>query len=68
MKNIFKDRLKELRLENNLSQTKLANLTGLTQAAIAKWENGTRTPSMECIIILAKYFQISSDYLLGLED
>ena len=68
MKNIFKDRLKELRVENNLSQAKLASLTYLSQAAIAKWEKGTRTPSMEYIVILAKYFQVSSDYLLGLED
>ncbi|MBQ7880300.1 MAG: helix-turn-helix transcriptional regulator [Clostridia bacterium] len=68
MENKFKDRLKGLRIENNLTQEKLSAETHISQAAIAKWENGVRTPSMECLIILVKYFKVSADYLLGLED
>lgn len=68
MENIFKDRLKELRIENNLSQTEMAKQSGLSQAAIAKWETGDRTPNMYCIITLAKFFKIDSDYLLGIRD
>lgn len=66
--NIFKTRLKDLREENNLTQIKLSQETGISQAGIAKWEKGTRTPSMECLIILAKYFCVSIDYLVGLVD
>lgn len=67
-KNLFKTRLKELREENNLTQTKLSIETGISQTGIAKWEKGSRTPSMECLIILAKYFCVSIDYLVGLVD
>lgn len=66
--NDFIERLKELRIEHGLTQTQLAKETGISQAGIAKWETGDRTPSMECIIILAKYFGCTTDYLLGLED
>ena len=68
MENLFKSRLKELREENNLTQEKLSEATGISQAGIAKWETGNRTPSMECLIILAKYFCVSIDYLVGLEN
>lgn len=68
MENKFKDILKQLRSENNLTQEKLSAETQISQAAIAKWEKGTRTPSMECIIILTKYFNVTAGYLLGLED
>lgn len=64
----FYERLKELREEKNLSQTELAKLTGLSQSAITKWENKLREPSMEGIIILAKFFDVSADYLLGISD
>ena len=64
----FCERLKELRLELNLTQTELSKQTGISQAGIAKWETGDRTPNLECLIILAKYFKCSIDYLVGLID
>ena len=64
----FPERLKELRKDKKLSQNALSKRIGISQAAIAKWEKGTRTPSMECIIILTKYFNVTAGYLLGLED
>ena len=66
--NNFKKKLVELRTERGWTQIQLAKETGISQAGIAKWETGDRTPSMECIIILAKYFNCTTDYLLGLED
>ncbi len=66
--NKFSERLKEIRIEKGLSQTALSAKIGISQAAIAKWETGDRTPSMDCLIILAKFFQISIDYLVGIED
>lgn len=64
----FKERLKELRLEKGLTQIELAKKTKIGQAGIAKWETGDRTPNMEYLIVLAKFFGCSADYLLGLED
>ena len=64
----FKVRLKELRIEKNLSQMQLALETGLSQSAIAKWELGKTEPTASAIICLAKFFNETTDYILGLED
>lgn len=66
--NKFSERLKELRIENKLSQRDLANATGFSQPAIARWENSLQVPNIDVAIIFAKYFKITTDYLLGLED
>lgn len=68
MKTNFGERLKELRLAKNLTQTALANETGISQSAINKWELGQRKITEDYIIILCDYFKVSSDYLLGLVD
>lgn len=70
MKNdyLFTERLKELRNEKELSQDDLAKQTGISRSAISAWENGSRVPAATAIITLAKFFGVSSDYLLGLED
>ena len=63
----FYTRLKELRIENNLSQQKLANEIGVTQKAIDFWEKNINEPKASYIIKLAKYFNVTTDYLLGIE-
>ena len=65
---VFKERLKELRTSRNLSQMQLSLQTKLSQSAIAKWELGKTEPTASAIITLAKFFNETSDYLLGLED
>ena len=64
----FAERLKELRLEKGITQDKLAQETGLSQAALANWENGKRSPTAAAVITLAKYFNVTTDYLLGVTD
>ncbi|MDE6504395.1 MAG: helix-turn-helix domain-containing protein [Clostridia bacterium] len=66
--NYFTERLKELRIEKGLSLVQLAKETGISKSAISFWENGDRIPTALNIITLAKYFEVSADYLLGLED
>lgn len=66
--NKFAERLKELRLEKGLSQAQLSKATGISQVAITYWENQQRVPNANAIIILARYFGVSTDYLLGEED
>lgn len=70
MKLKFAERLKELRVDANLSQKQLSiNLNGrIDQSAIARWEQGLRIPNLESAMMLAEYFGVSLDYLAGLED
>ena len=62
------ERIKELRIERNLTQTQLSKATGLSQNAIAQWENEKRTPNIYAVIALADFFEVSTDYLLGVKD
>ena len=64
----FAERLKELREEKVLSQMKLAQTLGISQSAIAKWELERAEPSASALLLCAKFFDVSADYLLGLED
>lgn len=64
----FKDRLKELRLSNGLSQMQLANKLNISQSAIAKWELGKTEPTASAIILIAEYFNETTDYILGVSD
>ena len=65
--NVFKDNLKLLRQENGVGQIELAQALGVSKGIISLWENGLREPSMSSLIALAKYFNVSIDYLVGLE-
>ena len=64
----FIERLKELRTDKKLSQDQLAKATGLSQSSIAYWESGKRIPSAQAILILANFFNVTTDYLLGKSD
>lgn len=63
----FAERLKELRIERELSQAQLAKATGLSHTAITYWETEQRVPNANAIIILAAFFNVTTDYLLGVE-
>ena len=65
---IFAERLRDLRIEKNLSQRQLALTLNISYKAIQRWENQTSIPNAEAIILLAKFFNVSADYLLGLTD
>ena len=65
---IFAERLKDLRKEKTLSQADLAKELGVSQRSISSWETGFRQPDFETLEILAKYFGVSTDYLLGISD
>lgn len=67
-KMIFGERLKKLRKRDGVTQTELAKATGLSQSAITAWEVGTNYPAATAIVVLAEYFGVSADYLLGLSD
>ncbi len=66
--NKFKTILKELRIENNLGQVELAKAIGVSKGVISLWENGLREPNMYSLILLANFFKISIDELVGLKQ
>ena len=65
---IFAKRVKELRKQRRLSQTELGEVLGLTHKSISTIESGIRGTTIEKLILLAKFFEVSTDYLLGLKD
>ena len=67
-KKIFGKRLRELRNSLSISQMQLANALGMTQNSIAMMERGYRGTTIEKVVLLAKYFHVSADYLLGITD
>lgn len=64
-KNIIKERLKILRRKNNLTQEKLSKKLNITRSLISKYENGTNLILTSFLIEYAKFFSISTDYLVG---
>lgn len=64
----FYMRLKEIREEKGITQTMLAKAIGTSQRNIGRWESGSNEPAYSFIMKIAKFFNVSTDYLLGLED
>lgn len=65
---IFNKRLKELRKSQNLSQKELAKALKTNNSSICDWECGRSQPDIQTLREVAKFFEVSADYLLGLED
>lgn len=61
-------RLKELREDKKLSQTKLGLILNVNQQAVDHWEHGRSEPKNDTLIQLAQLYQVTTDYLLGLSD
>lgn len=64
----FAERLKELRTEKGLSIQGLSKTTKIGVASICRWENCQADVKGTQLIILAKFFDVTIDYLMGLED
>ncbi len=64
----FKERLKELRKEKNVTQTDISKILNVSKMAVSHWEKGNSEPSIEQLKILAKYFDVSVDYLVGFSN
>ena len=62
------ERLRMLRIRDGVSQKKLADMMQVSQQSINKYENHNVEPDISTLILLADYFQVSLDYLLGRTD
>ena len=63
--NLFKVRIKELRLERGLTRKQLAQALFVSERLISYWENGERECDFDMLIKIAEFFEVSIDYLLG---
>lgn len=62
------ERLKQLRVDNNLLQKEIAKILNVPKNTYGAWERGNNEPSVDIIIKLADFYQISTDYLLNREE
>lgn len=64
----FGDKIKDLRKEKNLTQKELAQALSITISTLSHWECDYQEPSFKDLVLLASYFCVSTDYLLGTTD
>ena len=67
-KNKFIQKLQELIAESEKLQKEICKDLGISKQKLSKWKLGYNEPSIDEIVMLAKYFNVTTDYLLGLED
>ena len=64
----FKERVKELRIEKQLTGEKFGEIFNVTKTAVSYWENGKSFPGEEMVSKIADFFDVTTDYLLGKSD
>ena len=64
----FAKRLRDLRKERQLTQEELSARLDLTKQAVSQWERGVREPGFETLEMIADFFNVDTDYLIGRED
>ncbi len=62
------NRIKELRVDKDLSQKELADILNVTRSAYSNYENGIRDVPVEILAQLADYYGTSVDYIIGRTD
>ena len=65
---VLKDRVYQLRKAASLTQTQLGEILGLTHKSISMLESGDRSTTIDKLVLLAEYFHVSTDYLVGITD
>ena len=60
--------IRELRDSFNINQVELAKNLGVTKQCVSNWENDNILPSIDMLIKISKFFNVTTDYLLGLKD
>ena len=64
----FNERLRELRTKKDMSQSQLATALGISKSSISMYELGERQPDFETLEIIADFFNVDMNYLLGDES
>lgn len=63
---MISDKIRNLRKNFNINQVELANKLGVTKQCVSNWENDNILPSIDMLVKIAKYFNVTTDYLLEL--
>lgn len=61
------DRIKLLRQENDMTQSDLARILGITRSSVNAWEMGISVPSTQYIIEMSRFFHVSTDYIMDVD-
>ena len=61
-------RIKELRLSHSLNQVEFAKKLSVTKQTVSNWENGYIQPSVEMLVKIADFFNVTTDFLLNRDD
>ena len=64
---MLNEQIRELRNIRGISQIQLANKLGVTKQSVSNWENDNILPSIEMLVKIANFFEVSTDYLVGLD-
>jgi len=64
----YQERIRELREDNDFTQSQVAELLGVHQTTYSQYELNKRPMPIDCLIILCKYYNVSADYILGLTN
>ena len=64
----FNGRLRQLMKENGFTQHKLAEAVDVSEPSVYSYYHGFTTPRLDVLVAIAKVFDVTTDYLLGLED
>ncbi|MFR1215008.1 MAG: helix-turn-helix domain-containing protein [Acutalibacteraceae bacterium] len=64
----YRDRLKELRIQNKKGQKDIALLCDVSDSTVGHWEKKRRHMTIDCLIKLCKYYNVSADFILGFSD
>ena len=65
---VFSERLRQLRIDRNVTQLQLAKGIGTTDRACRRYESGENEPTLSVINAIAGYFDVSVDYLMGRDN
>lgn len=65
---MFGENIKKLRTAHNLSQVQLADELSVSKQTVSNWENNNILPSIEMLLKISRFFSVSTDFLLELDD
>ena len=65
---ILKDRVRQLRKQAGMKQKELGEILNLSEQAVSSMESGYRSTTIDKFVLLAEYFHVSTDYLVGITD
>ena len=65
---MLNERIRQLRIERNMTEVQLARMLWVSKQIVANWENDNILPSIYMLLKLADYFSVSTDYLLCRDD